>query len=199
MLFQSLKSVVLLSLCGMLVLLGGCSTIDDIISSNAKVDYKRGYDFDDIERVAVVCDMDAESCETPMSTGEIERMNIALRRALVRRNFVVVESPADADIVVSWHVVAQEQSNVREYNAEAYYQCWRCGPAISNTTVDTYTQGTFIVDMIDPALSKSVWRGVMQGRLARVSNVEVQQQRFDKAAREMFAKFPPGILIDGVY
>jgi hypothetical protein len=62
-----------------------------------------------------------------------------------------------------------------------------------------YTQGTFVVDVIDPALSKSVWRGVMQGRLADVRASDIQQARFDKAAREMFAKFPPGILIDGIY
>jgi hypothetical protein len=126
-------------------------------------------------------------------------MNLALKQALDGRGIAVTDDPAGADAHVSWHVVAQEQSNLREYNAQSYYQCWRCGPAISTTTVESFTEGTFVVDVIDPTLSKSVWRGVMKGRLAGIKNVDVQQSRFDTAAREMFARFPPGLLIDGIY
>ena len=111
----------------------------------------------------------------------------------------VVEDESEADAMVRWHVVTQEQSSLREYNADSYYQCWRCGPAISSASTVTYTEGTFVVDIIDKSLNKSVWRGVMKGRLAEARDGNIQQMRFDKAAREMLAKFPPGILIDGIY
>ena len=177
----------------------GCTTIDDIISSDAQIDYKKGYDFRGVERVSVSCNADRCIGEQSLPAETLDRIDVAVRGALEGRGLEVVDDPATADVQVSWYVVVQETSNVREYNAEAYYQCWRCGPAISNTVVETYTAGTFIVDMIDPGLSQSVWRGVMQGRLAGISNPNVQQQRLDKAARQMFSKFPPGILIDGVF
>ncbi|MEE4191854.1 MAG: DUF4136 domain-containing protein [Halieaceae bacterium] len=177
--------------------LGACTTIDDIISSNAKVDYKKGYDFDTIKVMNVSCGLADD--DTTLTSDQIERVNLALTRALERRGMTVVGDDQPADAQVSWHVVVKEQSSLREYNAESYYQCWRCGPSISSSSTVQYTQGTFVVDVIDPALSKSVWRGVMQGRLADVRASDIQQARFDKAAREMFAKFPPGILIDGIY
>ncbi len=178
-------------------LLAGCTTIDDLIFSNARVDYKKDYDFDGIEVMSVSCGL-APDDET-LTPAQIERVNLALRRALEGRGMRVVDSETEAQARVSWHVVVKEQSNLREYNAQSYYQCWRCGPSISSTSTVTYTQGTFVVDVIDPDLSKSVWRGVMQGRLADVSSSDAQQKRFDKAARQMFVKFPPGVFIDGIY
>jgi hypothetical protein len=182
-----------------MTLVAACGTIDDIITSNARVDYKQGYDFDRIERVSVACGMDVDSAEFPLSLAATQRVNSALARALESHGISVVNDAADADAQVTWHVVTEERQRIREYNAQAYYQCWRCGPAISSASEITYTMGTFIVDIIDPALRKSVWRGVMQGRLAEVGNADLQQRRFDKAARQMLAKFPPGLLIDGVF
>ena len=174
-----------------------CSTIESIVSSNTRVDYKKNYDFDDIKAVTVACIMDAE--EGPLSPADIERVDLAIGRALERNGIVVVEDPEAADAQVSWHVVTQEQSSLREYNAQAYYQCWRCGPAISSTEVKSYTEGTFVVDIIDTSISKSVWRGVVTGRMEEDDRDSIQQGDLDKAAEEIFAKFPPGILIDGVY
>ena len=179
-----------------LVGLCGCATIDDILSSSSSVDYKKGYDFDDIRTVSVACIMDPESGDVPLGSEDIERMDAALARAIQRKGLTVVDDPANADAHVSWHVVTEQQSSLRGYNASANYQCWRCGPAISSTDVVTYTEGTLVVDVIDPALKQSVWRGVMKGRMAADGSTDA---RLDKAAKEMFAKFPPGFLIDGIY
>ena len=179
------------------LLLTGCSTIDEIFFSDAKVDFKRNYDFDYIQSVSVACGMDLESEDMPVSLAEVDSINQALARAIEQQGLTVVGDPATADARVSWHVVVEEQSNVREYNAQAYYQCWRCGPAISSSSQVTYTEGTFIVDIIDPGLSQSVWRGVIQGRLPDVGSAEVEQKRFDAIATEMFDRFPPTVLFDG--
>ena len=185
-------AVSLLALCA-------CTTIDDVLNSETKVDYKKGYDFDDIKTVTVACIIDTESDDSPLTEEQIERVDTALARAIERRGLTVVDNPAEADAQVSWHVVTQEQSSLRSYNAQSYYHCWRCGPAISSSQMQTYTEGTFVVDIIDPEISKSVWRGLIKGRLADATDADTQQSRFDKAAREMFAKYPPGFLIDGIY
>ncbi len=181
---------VVLSLCA-------CSTIESIVNSNTRVDYKKNYDFDEIKAVTVACIMDAE--DGPLSPADIERVDLAIGRAMEQNGIAVVDDPAAADAEVSWHVVTQEQSSLREYNAQAYYQCWRCGPAISSAEVKTYTEGTFVVDIIDKSLSQSVWRGVVSGRMADEERDSIQQADLDKAAEEIFSKFPPGILIDGIY
>jgi hypothetical protein len=56
--------------------------------------------------------------------------------------------------------------------------------------VQDYTEGTFIVDMIDPELRKSVWRGVTQSRLK--TDQLVDQAKINDAATAIFASFPPG-------
>ena len=177
----------------------GCTTIEDIIYPSAKVDYKKGYDFDHIEKVAIAPCGYTGFRPAILSEEQSVRVNRALSRALEKQGMVVVEGLGDADAILDWHLVTEERSTVRSYNAQSYYQCWRCGPSISEKSVATYTQGTFIVDIIDPDLSKSVWRGVLQGKLAALSDMALQQEQLDAAADEILSRFPPGIFIDGLY
>ncbi len=179
------------------MLLVACSTIDDIISSRAKVDFNKEYDFDTIRVMNVSCGLAPE--DETLTPAQIEHINLAIGRALEQQGMTVVGVGETADAHVSWHVVVKEQSNLREYNAQSYYHCWRCGPAISSTSTVTYTEGTFVVDVIDLQLSQSVWRGVMQGRLAELGDADSQQSSFDKAAEEMFARFPPSGFFNRIY
>jgi len=55
--------------------------------------------------------------------------------------------------------------------------------------VQNYTEGTFIVDMIDPKLKKSVWRGLIQSRLK--GGLENDQDKYNAVADSIFASFPP--------
>lgn len=181
------------------ILLTGCTTLEDLISSRTQVDYKKGYDFDHIEKLAIApCGYTGFRPDV-LTDEQRESVNLALVQALQKRGMVVVDSLEDADAVVDWHVVTEEKSSVRSYNAQSYYQCWRCGPSISEQSVTTYTMGTFIIDIIDPEISKSVWRGVMQGSLADASEIAVEQENLNTAADEIFSRFPPGVLIDGIY
>jgi hypothetical protein len=186
--------IVLLCAC-----LSACTTVKGIINPSAQVDYKKGYDFDHIEKVAIAPCGYSGFRPAVLSEEQEDRITLALSRALTKQGLDVVEMLSDADAVLDWHVVTEERSEVRSYNAQSYYQCWRCGPALSGKSVTTYTQGTFIVDIIDPALSKSVWRGVINGRLTALADMALQQEQVDAAADEILSRFPPGIFIDGLY
>jgi hypothetical protein len=179
--------------------LSACTTVKGIINPSAQVDYKKGYDFDHIEKVAIAPCGYSGFRPAILSEEQEDRITLALSRALAKQGLDVVEMLSDADAVLDWHVVTEERSAVRSYNAQSYYQCWRCGPALSDKSVTTYTQGTFIVDIIDPVLSKSVWRGVINGRLTALSDMALQQEQVDAAADEILSRFPPGIFIDGLY
>lgn len=173
-----------------LTVLAACSNFPLTLTKSA-VDYKKDYDFEKTHRVAFSPDTLKGSGALLLSDVQADRVILSLERALVTCGYAVVDDPAEADLVLSWHVVAHEKTDVRGYDATSYYQCWRCGPSVSDVSVRRYTEGTFIVDMIDPNLDQSVWRGVIQGRLKSNPDETGRQERFDAAAMEMFSNFPP--------
>jgi hypothetical protein len=101
--------------------------------------------------------------------------------------------------LVSWTLITDDKTEVRtygapgigvgfgRYNRYSMYNCWGC--AQTEVSVRNYTEGTFIVDMIDPKLQRSVWRGSIQSRLK--SQPEKDQQKYNAAADNIFASFPP--------
>jgi hypothetical protein len=95
----------------------------------------------------------------------VARINDELADELIRRGYQVVTDNAQADMYLVWHLVTQEKTDVRSYNSASYYNCWRCGPSSPNISVRQYTEGTFIVDMVDPVRNQSVWRSTIQSRL----------------------------------
>jgi hypothetical protein len=68
------------------------------------------------------------------------------------------------------------------------YNCWNC--TNTEVRVTNYTQGTFIIDMIDPGLRKSVWRSVTQSKLKGDRN-EDDPNEINEAAALVLGGFPP--------
>ena len=138
-----------------------------------------------------------------MPTASIKRhLPGALENALQAKGFVWVEDASQADLLVSWHLVTQDKTDVRTYqtpsmgvgygryggyNRYSMYNCWGCGSQ-TEVSVQNYTEGTFIVDMIDPKLKKSVWRSVIQSKL---KEKQLEQVQANTVAAAMFASFPP--------
>jgi hypothetical protein len=59
----------------------------------------------------------------------------------------------------------------------------------TDVRVTEYTQGTFIIDMIDPGSSASIWRSVTQSKLKEETIRD--QAALDAAAIRVLAAFPP--------
>ena len=62
----------------------------------------------------------------------------------------------------------------------------------TNVRVSEYTQGTFIIDMIDPDENALAWRSVTQSKL-RDETIR-DQATLDSAAMRVLAGFPPGAM-----
>ncbi len=163
------------------------------VPPKASVDYKKGFDFGAVERIAFA--------EHAVTAGEdasvVSAVHAGLRDALADKGIEVVDDPQQAQLMLSWHLVTSEAKDVRSYNSEAYYRCWRCGPSKSDVEVQNITKGTFIVDMIDPGLSQSVWRGVMQDRMNPDASDAQRAQAIAIICREMLSRFPPGFNLLG--
>ena len=168
----------------------------------ANVDYKSDYNFSPVKKIAFYRDSGQVMGDNPLQLSDIQRGRIdsALSYALGNRGFQIVDDAAQADLFVTWHLVTQNKTDIQtwntpgagvgyygRYNRYSGYNCWNCGG--TEVTVKNYTEGTFIVDMIDPTLHKSVWRGVMQSRLKEPNSAD--QERYNAAATEIFATFPP--------
>ena len=54
----------------------------------------------------------------------------------------------------------------------------------SNVSVRQYTQGTFIVDMIDPVKLRSVWRSIIESRMRSQTDPEQAAENRRAAAEE---------------
>jgi len=108
-----------------------------------------------------------------------------------------------ADLLISWHVVTQDKTDVRTYqtpgmgmgysryggyNRYSMYNCWGC-MSQTEVSVQNYTEGTFIVDLIDPKLKQSVWRSLIQERIK--GDMGQDQQKYNAAADNILASFPP--------
>ena len=172
------------------------------------VDFKPGYDFIKVKKIAMYRDSGQVVGDNPLQLSDIQRGRIdeALGYALVNRGVEIVDDAKDADLLLSWHLVTQHKTDVRTWETPAYgagygygmhgrynrysmYNCWSCAPTRTEVSVQNYTQGTFIVDLIDPGMRKSVWRGVTQSRMK--GNHSEDQGKYKEAATAIFASFPP--------
>jgi len=65
------------------------------------------------------------------------------------------------------------------------------GLAGGMATVQTYTEGSLIVDLYDATTRKMVWRGVAQSTVS--DKPEKNAEKIDKSLAKMFARYPPGV------
>ena len=167
------------------------------------VDFKQDYDFRNVKTVAFLKysgGVSGDSGDVFISDMQRERVDTALAQAVEKKGITVIADPKKADLLLTWHLVTQEKTDVRTYNTgmsygagygsynrRAHYSCWNCGG--TEVRVKQYTQGTFIVDAVDPELDQSVWRSIIQSKLKGQLNTD--QQPYNEAADRIMARFPP--------
>ena len=95
-----------------------------------------------------------------------------------------------ADIAVAAHMATQTEKTLNTFY-DGFGGGWRWGGGFGSatTTVNTYQEGTLIVDLFDAKTKKAVWRGTAMQDVSR--NPEKQSKNIDKAAEKLFSKFPP--------
>lgn len=168
------------------LLLGACAS-----APTAVTDFDRSYDFSDVHKIAIQ-PIDRTAVSTIMiSDMQVDRINEAVRTELQRRGFELVSDNAAADMFLTWHLVTQEKTDVRTFNSAGSYNCWNCAGS-SSVSVRQFTQGTFIVDMIDPVRLRSVWRSTFESRMRNEPGPERAAENRRATAEAVFRQFPPG-------
>lgn len=174
-----------------------------------ELDYNHEYDFSNVRTVAFYKNSGEVSGDNPLQLSDMQRNRIddAIKVAVENRGFTFLADASKADLLLTWHLATQHKTDVRSYqsasmgyggygghgryggyNRYSSYNCWSCSPTQTNVSVSNYTEGTFIVDMIDPELRQSVWRAVTESKL---KGEKMEQARTDEAAALIFESFPP--------
>lgn len=91
----------------------------------------------------------------------------------------------DPDLVVTTHVTTMERQELIP-NGFGYGPWW--GGGLGAATVETYVEGTLIVDLYDAKTKKMVWRGVATATAS--DKPSKNAKKMNKALDKMFEKYP---------
>ncbi|MGF1924766.1 MAG: DUF4136 domain-containing protein, partial [Bacteroidia bacterium] len=106
------------------------------------------------------------------------------------------------DLLVNLVVVTKERA---DYYAPGFYGGWGWGrgwgwgggwgggwgaPFMGGGFVDTYREGTIIIDFLDPAKKILFWHG--RGSGFNLDNFNKREQRLQVGVSEILAQYPPG-------
>lgn len=133
---------------------------------------------------------------------ENDLMNRRVQRAVENRlaalGFSKASEQQAADFFITYHVSAEDRISVSNFHSSfGYYPCWNgCygpgfgGAGMSDVSVRHYKQGTFMLDVVDPASSALIWRGTAGKRLT-TGTPQQRDAYVDSIVEAILAKFPP--------
>ncbi len=177
----------------LLIFCGACSTL------NVSTDYNPAYDFTKLKTYAWL-----DSGKVPGSDARVnndlvrDRVQAAVERILAARGYVKT-SPVTADFRVSWLGAIDKKLQVNSidhfYSSYGYGALardpFRGGRAMRTVTTREYEVGTLIIDILDPAGHKLIWRGIGKDRIRGTGDPEKITRGINDAVDAIMKTFPP--------
>lgn len=187
------KRVSLLIAGAALLLLGGCTTI------SVSTDYDTSRDFSSLKTYAWLAPKTRVVVD-PLVDNDlmIKRIERSVELELQKLGYSRAEGDTSADFLITYYVSAEDKVKISSFHTNfGYYPCWHPGCVgygmgySPDIQVQQYKQGTFMLDIIDPASEQLMWRGVAGKRLT--SGTPQERDDYVRAIVEaILAKFPPG-------
>ena len=167
-----------------LALLCGCASSPKITS-----DYDDSADFARYRTFAFFDKLGTDEADYESLVSQT--LKTAARRELEARGYAYSE--VNPDVRLNFNGRLREKTEVSSAAPPPVYYGYR-GRAYSGgygygSEVDTFTEGTVIVDMVDMQTNKLVWEGVARGRVTEESR-ERRAEVLDAAVKEIFAEYP---------
>lgn len=113
----------------------------------------------------------------------------AIENEMLAKGFTKSEEP---DLLVSIFTKTKENINIYQNNMYGYYG-WGWNPwywGVGPNTVNTTSEGTLYLDLIDAKSKQLVWQGM--GTAALAKEVNKKQERIDEIVQKILEKYPPG-------
>lgn len=118
-----------------------------------------------------------------------KRILRAIETEMQEKGFTKSDNP---DLLVSIFTKTKENINIYNNNY-AYGYGWGWHPwywGAGYNTVNSTTEGTLYIDLIDAEKKELVWQGMGTAALAR--EVDRKQERINEIVEEILEKYPPG-------
>jgi hypothetical protein len=140
----------------------------------------------------------------PPDTAARQLLDQRIRNAVqaqLQSKGLTVSDRQHADLFVGYGLVDRTHTEVYDYGGGwgwgrgwgwRYYRWGVAWPMTSRQQIETYTDGTVVVNLIDAKSKEVVW----QGEVASVVNLPVSDpvkatRQIDAAVAKLFAKYPP--------
>lgn len=122
-----------------------------------------------------------------------KRILRAIETEMAAKGFTKSEDP---DLLVSIFTKTKENINIYQNNMMGmgmWGYGWGWNPwfwGAGHNTVNTTSEGTLYIDLVDAEQKELVWQGMGTAALAR--KVDRKQERINKIVSEILEKYPPG-------
>ncbi len=172
-----------------LLLAAGCA------GQQVTTDYSPATSFSQFRTFALV---------SPPDTGAQQLLDQRVRNAVQTQldaKGLTVADRQNADLFVGYGMVDKTHTDVYTYRdgwgwgggwGWRYYRWGVAWPMAVQRQIETYTDGTVVVNLVDAKTKQVVW----EGEVADVVNIPVANpiratEQIDKAVAKLFAKYPP--------
>ena len=148
-----MRTLKTLLLCSALLALAACSSTPKV-----NTDYNPKHNFGTIKSYHIV------NKERSVNDLIVSRITSALDNSMTARGIKKVDA-ANADILIDFMVITKDKTRVTSYNTGYGYRGFATPyggfgyGGINNVDVHQYTEGSLLIDLVDPSNKKTVWRG----------------------------------------
>lgn len=160
--------------------LAGCSTI------SVNQDYDPEYDFSKLKTYGFI----PLSSEAGIDQLSADKLGNAIKNELTAKGYTLSDN---ADFGIALMFSSKTKTNIQSYGYGYGYGYWGRPGMYGTGGVDVtqYDEGTLVIDIIDMAEQKLVWRGIGSGAMEQSPTVEERTENINNAVAKILAQFPP--------
>ena len=180
-----MKKLVCLLLLTLSVLVA-CSSSD-----RASVSYHNQFNFTQVHYYSTYERNSSFSDKQNISDVRRNNIEIAIDKAMAIQGFEYSEF-AKADIILSYHILGLNRRDYSRYNAAVLF-CERCLKANAWHSEDQngrLSEGSLILDLLNPKNKRSVWRSVFPLNIKDKDNSQEVNGKIQHAVKTMLEKYP---------
>lgn len=177
--FNSFVALFSFSIASILIF-AGCSSI------SVHQDYDPEYDFTKLKTYGFI----PLKSEAGIDQLSADKLSAAIKNELNNKGYSLSEA---ADFGIALMFSSKTKTNIQSYGYGYGYGYWgRPGyGGMGGVDVTQYDEGTLVIDIIDMAEQKLVWRGIGSGAMSQSPTVEERTENINNAVNKILAQFPP--------
>lgn len=153
-------------------------------SMTVRADYDSQHDFSTYESFAIFERQGKEKRQPHMSPIVDRRIGAAMAAELEAKGFEST-SPRDADFLVTFYTAVRRRVVIHH---SGWYGWRRWGWHGGTRWVDSYPEGSLVIDIVDQRDRQLVWRGVGEGAFTKSNPSD---EKVAKRVAKILSSFPP--------